>query len=138
MLPWLLAALVALGQFGQANTGELRVTVTDATGAPLPGPIEIGVSFPIAFDRANIYGAEAKFEIPSVEEPVRVPGLFALAGVGQLPVTGGLFLGEDTEELESQEFPPRWTLPGSSRSRSQRRVRFGCRQKCATSPTAST
>ena len=41
MLPWLLAVAVALGQFGQANTGELRVTVTDTTGAALPGPVEV-------------------------------------------------------------------------------------------------
>ena len=33
-------------------------------------------------------------------------GYSLLHGVGQLPVTGGLFLGEDTEELEStEEFP---------------------------------
>src|SRR5215470_222810 len=41
MIPWVLALLLAAGQFGQANTGELRVTVTDATGAALPGPVEI-------------------------------------------------------------------------------------------------
>src|ERR1044071_1736951 len=36
-----LALVVAIGQFGQANTGELRVTVTDTTGAALPGPVEV-------------------------------------------------------------------------------------------------
>ena len=41
MLACALALVVALGQFGQANTGELRVTVTDVTGAALPGPVEV-------------------------------------------------------------------------------------------------
>ena len=41
MLACALALVVALGQFGQANTGELRVTVTDTTGAALPGPVEV-------------------------------------------------------------------------------------------------
>jgi outer membrane receptor protein involved in Fe transport len=41
MLTCALALVVALGQFGQANTGELRVTVTDTTGAALPGPVEV-------------------------------------------------------------------------------------------------
>jgi len=36
-----LLAFVVLGQFGQANTGELRITVTDPTGAALPGPVEV-------------------------------------------------------------------------------------------------
>ena len=34
-------ALLLLGQFGQTSTGELRVTVTDGTGAALPGPVEV-------------------------------------------------------------------------------------------------
>ena len=33
--------LLALGQFGQSNTGELRLTVTDPAGLPLPGTVEI-------------------------------------------------------------------------------------------------
>lgn len=67
--------------------------------------LNTGVSFPIAFRRANIYGAEAKLEF-------RQPKVFGfvgysyLHGIGELPVTGGLFLGEDTEELNSTEqFP---------------------------------
>ncbi len=41
MVAWLLALLLAAGQFGQTNTGELRLTVTDATGLPLPGPVDV-------------------------------------------------------------------------------------------------
>jgi outer membrane cobalamin receptor len=33
--------VLALGQFGQSNTGELRLTVTDEAGLPLPGIVEL-------------------------------------------------------------------------------------------------
>ncbi len=33
--------LFLLGQFGQSAVGELRLTVVDAAGLPLPGPVEI-------------------------------------------------------------------------------------------------
>jgi hypothetical protein len=38
---WVLALVLAAGQFGQANTGELRITVSDSTGLPLPGPVDV-------------------------------------------------------------------------------------------------
>jgi len=41
MASWVFALLLAAAQFGQTNTGELRVTVTDTTGLPLPGPVEV-------------------------------------------------------------------------------------------------
>src|SRR3954465_12957644 len=41
MASWVLAALFAAGQFGQTNTGELRIIVTDSTGLPLPGAVEV-------------------------------------------------------------------------------------------------
>src|SRR6266487_2300988 len=41
MVPWVVALLLTLGEFGQSNTGELRVTVTDSSGLPLPGPVEV-------------------------------------------------------------------------------------------------
>lgn len=63
--------------------------------------LNTGISFPISFDRANIYGAEAKFEFRQWKNLSGFLGYSLLHGVGQLPVTGGLFLGEDTEELES-------------------------------------
>ena len=41
MLSCVLAILLTTGQFAQSNTGELRISVTDATGAALPGPVEV-------------------------------------------------------------------------------------------------
>ena len=37
----IVALFLSLGQFGQSNTGELRLTVTDSSGLPLPGPVEL-------------------------------------------------------------------------------------------------
>jgi len=68
--------------------------------------LNTGVSFPIAFDRATIRGLETKFEVP------RWRGLSASAsyawmrGVGTLPITGGLFLGEESAALNSRETFP--------------------------------
>src|SRR4051812_26461496 len=41
MACWVFTLLLAAGQFGQTNTGELRIIVTDSTGLPLPGPVEV-------------------------------------------------------------------------------------------------
>ncbi len=65
--------------------------------------LNTGVSFPIAFLRANIYGAEAKLELRQSSKLFGFLGYSYLHGVGELPVTGGLFLGEDIEQLESTE-----------------------------------
>jgi hypothetical protein len=68
--------------------------------------LNTGVSFPISFQRANIYGVEAKVELRQSKHLSGYVGYSLLHGVGQLPVTGGLFLGEDSEQLESTaEFP---------------------------------
>ncbi len=54
-----------------------------------------GVSFPIAFSSATIQGFETKIEVPRWG---RVSGFVSysnMVGTGQLPVAGGLFLGDD-------------------------------------------
>jgi hypothetical protein len=66
--------------------------------------LNTGVSFPIAFHSAHVAGAEIKLEVP------RWKGLSGYVSYGrmrattELPVTGGLFLGEEgTELLQSNE-----------------------------------
>jgi hypothetical protein len=57
--------------------------------------LDTGVSFPIAFTRARIIGEELRLEIPSWG---RFSGYLSYAnqsGIGQAPITGGLFLGSD-------------------------------------------
>jgi hypothetical protein len=64
------------------------------------------ISFPIAFAKSVIYGAEAKVELPDWH---RFSGLLSYSyEVGNVwyPVTGGLFLGDDAQGLQpSGHFP---------------------------------
>jgi hypothetical protein len=60
--------------------------------------LNTGVSFPITFALANIYGEEAKVEIPSWG---RLSGYISWTnerGNGYFPATGGLFLGDDAAQ----------------------------------------
>lgn len=57
--------------------------------------LSTAVSFPIAFDKAVIYGAEAKLEIPKWGRWSGYASYSYMVGNGWLPVTGGLFLGDD-------------------------------------------
>ncbi len=61
--------------------------------------LNTGVSFPIAFARADIRGTEITLDLPSWRNVSGAIGYSHLRGVGELPVTGGLFLGEDAVEL---------------------------------------
>lgn len=57
-----------------------------------------GVSFPIAFTDAIIKGYEAKLEMPRWGRFSGFASWANMHGVGHLPVTGGLFLGDEAEE----------------------------------------
>ena len=99
--------------------------------------LNTGVSFPISFARARIHGFEAKLDLPRLG---RVSGFLSwsnLAGSGESPVTGGLFLEEAEELLEPGiRFPitqdQRNTLQGRLRYDLSRRlwaatgIRYGC------------
>jgi outer membrane cobalamin receptor len=64
--------------------------------------LSTAVSFPIAFAKAYIYGAEGKIEIPHWK---RINGFVSysyIVGSAYLPVTGGLFLGDDASNAISQ------------------------------------
>ncbi len=69
--------------------------------------LNTGVSFPIAFRRVEVAGAELKLETP---EWKRVSGYLSygfMRAFADLPATGGLFLGnEGNEVLESDERLP--------------------------------
>ena len=69
--------------------------------------LNTGVSFPIAFRRAEINGAEIKLELRRWKKLSGSLGYSHLHGIGELPITGGLFLGEEaTGGLASTErFP---------------------------------
>jgi hypothetical protein len=60
------------------------------------------ISFPIAFRKSIIYGAEGKLELPDWR---RFSGFLSYSyqvGNAWFPVTGGLFLGDDASGAESQ------------------------------------
>jgi TonB-dependent receptor-like protein len=66
--------------------------------------LNTGVSFPIAFRHADIRGTEIKIDLPHWRSLSGFLSYSHLRGVGTLPVTGGLFLGAEGEELlESSE-----------------------------------
>jgi hypothetical protein len=63
--------------------------------------LNTGISFPIAFHRGVVYGFESKLEIPHWGPFSGFLSYSYLLGRAQLPVAGGLFLGDDTSQLNS-------------------------------------
>jgi outer membrane cobalamin receptor len=57
--------------------------------------LSTAVSFPIAFNKAYIYGVESKAEIPHWKGLNTFVSYSYSVGSAYLPVTGGLFLGDD-------------------------------------------
>jgi hypothetical protein len=61
-----------------------------------------GVSFPIAFDKAIIYGAEGKLDLVRWGKLSGYVSYSYMVGNAWFPVTGGLFLGDDASDAEDQ------------------------------------
>ena len=57
--------------------------------------LNTGVSFPVAFRKSIIYGAEGKLDLPRWGRLSGYTSYSYLVGSAYLPVTGGLFLGTD-------------------------------------------
>ena len=64
--------------------------------------LNTAVSFPIAFDKAVIYGAEGKIEIPKWGRFSGYASYSYMVGNAWFPVTGGLFLGDDATSATTQ------------------------------------
>ncbi len=60
-----------------------------------------GVSFPISFALANIYGVETKLDVPRWGPFSGYASWTNLRGNGYFPVTGGLFIGDDAQNASS-------------------------------------
>jgi Carboxypeptidase regulatory-like domain/TonB-dependent Receptor Plug Domain len=60
------------------------------------------ISFPIAFRKAILYGAEGKIEVPDWHRFSGFLSYSYIVGNAWFPVTGGLFLGDDAADAESQ------------------------------------
>ena len=64
--------------------------------------LNTGVSYPIAFDKAVIYGAEGKLELLRMAHFDGFLSYSYMVGNAWFPVTGGLFLGDDASDALSQ------------------------------------
>jgi len=64
--------------------------------------LSTAVSFPIAFRKAILYGAEAKIEVPHWNRFSGYLSYSYIVGNVWFPVTGGLFLGDDAVSALSQ------------------------------------
>jgi outer membrane receptor protein involved in Fe transport len=68
--------------------------------------LNTGVSFPIAFDRAEIHGTELKLSIPRWGVWSGFASYSYMGGTGFLPITGGLLLGDDAATVTSMDTFP--------------------------------
>ncbi len=80
-----------------------------------------GVSFPIAFNKAVIYGAEGKLDLVRWNRLSGFVSYSYMVGNVWYPVTGGLFLGDEAEEAQDQQ---RGHFPNSQDQRNTVRTRF--------------
>jgi hypothetical protein len=62
--------------------------------------LNTGVSFPIAFRRGTVHGAEVKLDIPRWRALSGFLSYTWMRGEADLPVTGGLFLGDERDLAE--------------------------------------
>jgi hypothetical protein len=83
--------------------------------------LNTGVSFPITFALANIYGEEAKLEIPRWGKLSGYISWTNERGNGYFPATGGLFLGDDAAQAIQQTSG---VFPVSQEERNAVRARF--------------
>jgi hypothetical protein len=63
--------------------------------------LNTGVSYPIAFNKSITYGAEGKLQITSVGPVSGFVSYSYMVGMEWFPVTGGLFLGQGTQDAAS-------------------------------------
>ncbi len=82
--------------------------------------LNTGVSFPIAFQQAEIHGYEAKIEVPAWGPFGVFVSYSNMNGTGTLPVAGGLFLGDNAGDLVNS----RGTAPITQDQRNTLRSRF--------------
>src|SRR6202453_591360 len=67
--------------------------------------LSTGISFPIAFDHAILYGAEGKLQLLTLKGFSGFVSYSYIVGNAWFPVTGGLFLGDDAINPTTGHFP---------------------------------
>jgi TonB-dependent receptor-like protein len=84
--------------------------------------LDTGVSFPIAFQHARIFGEELRLEVP---EWWRFSGYLSYSnqsGIGSGPITGGLFLGSDAAGVLTNT--NQFAVSQDQRNTARARIRF--------------
>lgn len=84
--------------------------------------LNTGVSFPIAFSRAEIHGVEAKLEVPRWGPVSAFISYANMTGIGRLPITGGLFFEEGASALLQSN--ARFAITQDQRNTVRGRVRY--------------
>jgi hypothetical protein len=85
--------------------------------------LSTAVSFPIAFAKAYIYGAEGKLELPNWKRFNGYVSYSYIVGSAYLPVTGGLFLGDDATDALGERVGRFWDSQ-DQRNTVRTRVRY--------------
>jgi outer membrane receptor for Fe3+-dicitrate len=83
--------------------------------------LNTGVSYPIAFDKAILYGAEGKLDLVNLGKLTGFVSYSYIVGNAWFPVTGGLFLGDDVTNALTQTTGH---FPDSQDQRNTLRTRF--------------
>jgi hypothetical protein len=84
--------------------------------------LDTGVSFPIAFAKARIIGEELRLAVPQWRRFSGYVGYANQSGIGQGPITGGLFLGNDA--LNALTDTSKFAVTQDQRNTLRGRVRF--------------
>jgi hypothetical protein len=79
--------------------------------------LSTGISFPVAFDKAILYGAEAKLQVLQWGRFSGFASYSYIVGNAWFPVTGGLFLGDDAINPTTGHFPDSQDQRNTVRSR---------------------
>lgn len=83
--------------------------------------LDTGIGFPIAFSTAEIHGEEIQIAVPRWGRFSGVLSYSNQTGIGQRPITGGLFLGSETANIpDTSKFP----VSQDQRNTVRARVRF--------------
>jgi hypothetical protein len=84
--------------------------------------LDTGVSFPIAFTKARIFGEEIRMEVPQWGRFSGYLSYTNQSGIGQGPITGGLFLGSDAANALTNT--SKFAVTQDQRNSLHARVRF--------------
>lgn len=85
--------------------------------------LSTAVSFPVSFDKAYLYGSEGKLEIPDWHRFSGFVSYSYMVASAYLPVTGGLFLGDDASDALSN-IAGRFWVSQDQRNTVRTRVRY--------------